>query len=146
VSNETPETYIGTDRAQGFESPQQAQSGSHEYTFPAQLSDDSFAVAGTFDFQPEYATSLHAGDKLELSFYARDVYLVAAADSPVTASVTVSGVSGAQQTEDVSSDGTMTIGAARLYHLVHLPIAARGTVTVTFTSAGARLYSFTFGG
>jgi cytochrome c biogenesis protein CcdA/thiol-disulfide isomerase/thioredoxin len=146
VDGETPETYIGTDRAQGFESPQQAQSGSHQYTLPGQLSDDSFAVAGTFDFQPQYATSLQAGDKLELSFYARDVYLVAAADSPVTATVTVSDVSGAQQTEDVGSDGTMTIGAARLYHLVHLPAAARGTVTVTFDSAGARLYSFTFGG
>jgi hypothetical protein len=39
----------------------------------------------------------------------------------------------------------MTIGSARLYHLVHLPAAARGTVVITFGSAGARCYSFTFG-
>jgi hypothetical protein len=40
----------------------------------------------------------------------------------------------------------MTIGPARLYHLVHLPAAARATVTVIFNAAGARSYSFTFGG
>jgi len=40
----------------------------------------------------------------------------------------------------------MAIGTARLYHLVHLPSAARGTVIVTFNKAGARSYSFTFGG
>jgi len=40
----------------------------------------------------------------------------------------------------------MSIGSARLYHLVHLPAAAQGTVTVTFSAPGVRLYAFTFGG
>jgi hypothetical protein len=105
-----------------------------------------FAVSGSFDFQPQYATATAAGDKLELSFYARDVYLVAAADTLVSATVTLSGAAGSIATEDVAADGSMTIGAARLYHLVHLPAAARGTVTITFNAAGARAYSFTFGG
>jgi hypothetical protein len=74
------------------------------------------------------------------------VYLVAAADSPVPATVRVTGVAGAAPTEDVAADGSMAIGTARLYHLVHLPSAARGTVIVTFNKAGARSYSFTFGG
>ena len=74
------------------------------------------------------------------------MYLVAAGDTPVPTTVTVTGVDGAATTEDVAADGSMTIGAARLYHLVHLPAAARGTVTVTFNAAGARAYSFTFGG
>jgi hypothetical protein len=55
-------------------------------------------------------------------------------------------VTGATATEDVAANGSMTIGTARLYHLVHLPSAARGTVIITFNKAGARCYSFTFGG
>jgi cytochrome c biogenesis protein CcdA/thiol-disulfide isomerase/thioredoxin len=146
VANETPETYIGTARANSFDSPQSAAPGANRYTFPSSLADDGFAVSGTFDFQDQFATATVAGDQLELSFYARDVYLVAAADSPVPATVRVTGVAGAAPTEDVAADGSMAIGTARLYHLVHLPSAARGTVIVTFNKAGARSYSFTFGG
>lgn len=49
-------------------------------------------------------------------------------------------------TEDVAADGTMTIGARRLYHVVHLAAAERATVTITFTGPAVHLYSFTFGG
>jgi cytochrome c biogenesis protein CcdA/thiol-disulfide isomerase/thioredoxin len=146
VAGETPETYIGTERAVSFASPQTASAGANRYTFPNPLPDDDFAVSGTFDFQPQYATATAAGDQLEISFRARDVYLVAAADSPVLATVEVIGVTGSVSTEDVAAGGSMTVGTARLYHVVHLPAAARGTVVITFNSAGVRCYAFTFGG
>jgi cytochrome c biogenesis protein CcdA/thiol-disulfide isomerase/thioredoxin len=146
VANQTPETYIGTDRADSFDSPESVTTGPSPYTFPSSLPNDGFAVSGTFDFQAQYATATIAGDRLELSFFARDVYLVAAADSPVPATVKVTGAAGAVATEDVAADGSVTIGTARLYHLVHLPAAARATVVITFNAAGARSYSFTFGG
>jgi cytochrome c biogenesis protein CcdA/thiol-disulfide isomerase/thioredoxin len=145
VNNQTPETYIGTNRANSFDSLQPAVAGSQRYTFPSTVADDEFAVSGSFDFQPEYATVTAAGGKLELSFFARDVYLVAAADSQVSATVTVTGATGLP-TEDVAAGGSTTIGAARLYHVVHLAAAQRATVTITFDSPGVRLYSFTFGG
>jgi cytochrome c biogenesis protein CcdA/thiol-disulfide isomerase/thioredoxin len=146
VSSQTRETYIGTDRASAFASPEGAAPGPREYTFPGSLPNDRFAVSGTFDFQPQFATATAAGDKIELNFYARDVYLVMAADSPVAATVAVTGAQGAGPTDDVAADGSMTIETARLYHLVHLPAPARGTVIVTFNAAGARSYAFTFGG
>ena len=72
-----------------------------------------------------------------------------AADSPVPAVVGVTGLApGAatiQANEDVAADGSLTVGPARLYHLVHLSAAARGTVTITFNSKGTRAYAFTFG-
>ena len=68
---------------------------------------------------PNTSSLRHAGDKLEMSFMARDVYLVMAADSPVQATVTVTGAR-TSATEDVSAGGAMVIGQARLYHLVHL--------------------------
>ena len=146
VAFQTPETYVGTDRAQTFASPEQARPGVNTYTFPGSVPEDQFAVSGAWDFQPEYAIASQGGDRLELSFFARDVYLVMSADAPVPAKVQVTGTTGAAPTDDVGSDGTMEIGTARLYHLVHLPAAARGTVVITFDAAGARAYAFTFGG
>ena len=146
VVSQTPETYLGTDRADRFASPESAHAGQARYTFPSSLRDDAFAVSGTFDFGPEYVTASAAGDQLELSFLARDVYLVMAADSPVPARVQVAGVGDVGATEDVAADGSITIGQARLYHLVHLSSAIRGRMTVTFDAPGARAYAFTFGG
>jgi len=143
--SQTPETYVGISRGTAFSSPEPVAAGPKQYSLPARLPVDGFAVSGIFDFQNEYTTITAGGDKLELSFLARDVYLVASADSPVTVNVAVTGVTGGAATEDVATDGSMTIGSARLYHLVHLPAAARGTVVITFGSAGARCYSFTFG-
>ena len=81
-----------------------------------------------------------------MSFYASDVYLVMAADTPVPVTVAVSGTQNVGTTGDVAADGSMTVGPARLYHLVHLDAPARATVTITFNAPGARAYAFTFGG
>jgi hypothetical protein len=64
----------------------------------------------------------------------------------VPARAKVTGVGDVGATEDVAVDGSITIGQARLYHLVHLSGAMRATVTVTFDAPGARAYAFTFGG
>jgi hypothetical protein len=39
----------------------------------------------------------------------------------------------------------MTVGMARLYHIVHLPSFGHGIVTLTFDAPGIQAYSFTFG-
>jgi thiol-disulfide isomerase/thioredoxin len=146
ADSQTLETYVGTARAQRFASPEPPRAGPKPYTFPSDLPHDHFAVRGTWDFQPEYALASAAGDQLELSFYARDVYLVMEADSPVPATVSLAGVTNGGGTEDVAADGSLTVSQARLYHLVHLSEAARGTVTIAFDATGARAYAFTFGG
>jgi len=144
-SGQTPETYLGSDRSSSLAGRGSTPAGTGSFTLPGQLPDDAFALNGTFDVQPEYITATTSGDQLELSFQARDVYLVMAADSAVPVTVKVTGVDGANGTEDVAVDGSLTVGPARLYHLVHLPAAARGTVTITFKASGARAYAFTFG-
>jgi cytochrome c biogenesis protein CcdA/thiol-disulfide isomerase/thioredoxin len=144
-SGQTPETYLGSDRSSSLANRGSTPAGTGSFTLPGQLPDDTFALQGTFDVQPEYITATTSGDQLELSFQARDVYLVMAADSAVPVTVKVVGVDGANGTEDVAVDGSLTVGPARLYHLVHLPAAARGTVTITFNASGARAYAFTFG-
>jgi hypothetical protein len=57
----------------------------------------------------------------------------------------VSGAGNSWTTEDVAADGSMSVGPARLYHLVHLPAFGHGIVTITFNASGVRAYAFTFG-
>jgi cytochrome c biogenesis protein CcdA/thiol-disulfide isomerase/thioredoxin len=147
-SSQTPETYLGTDRAANYAGSYPG-SGSHSLSFAAPLPDDNWSLNGTFDFQSQYITATKAGDQLELSFYARDVYLVMSSATPVAAHVSVSeaglptGTSVA--TEDVSATGALTISTPRLYHLVHLPNAQHAVVTITFDQPGAQAFAFTFG-
>ena len=144
-NGQTPETYLGSDRSNSLAGRGSAPAGTGKFDLPGQLPDDTFALRGTFDVQPQYIIVTTTGDQLEISFQARDVYLVMAADSTVPVTVKVTGANGDQGTEDVAADGSLTVGPARLYHLVHLSTAARGTVTITFNAPGARAYAFTFG-
>jgi len=146
IASETGETYLGVMRGVQLADHSSTPSGKGQYSFPAQLPQDKFALSGSFDGQQDYITALEAGDKLEMSFYARDVYLVLAADTPVPATVTITGAQGVGTTEDVAPDGSLVIGEARLYHLVHLDSANPGIVTISFNAPGARAYAFTFGG
>jgi cytochrome c biogenesis protein CcdA/thiol-disulfide isomerase/thioredoxin len=144
TQDQTPETYLGTDRQGAFMEAVPPE-GVGQFSFPDALTKDHFAVSGTFYFEPQYVQSTLAGDKLELAFDARDVYLVMSADPPATVKVSVTGAGAVGPTEDVAADGSMTVGPARLYHLVHLPAFGHGTVTITFGAPGVRAYAFTFG-
>jgi cytochrome c biogenesis protein CcdA/thiol-disulfide isomerase/thioredoxin len=148
ITNQTGETYLGSDRSQSLAGQGATTPGTANFSFPSSLPDDNFALAGSFDIQKQYVTALAAGDRLELSFYARDVYLVLSANPSVVATVKVDGVTAGNlgSTEDVAADGSFTISTARLYHLVHLNNPARATVVITFNGTGAQAYAFTFGG
>src|SRR5450759_5354615 len=74
TQNQTPETYLGTDRQGGFVTAVPP-NGVGQFSFPSSLPDDHFAVSGTFDFESQYVQSTAAGGQLELAFDARDVYL-----------------------------------------------------------------------
>jgi hypothetical protein len=120
--------------------------GTHTLQLPSQLDLNSWGLDGTWNGSSQYITAAQAGDKLEFSFQARDVYLVMSAPTAVTAHVTVGGVSTpAAGTEDVSATGELSVSTARLYHLVHLPASAQGTVTITFDAPGVQAFAFTFG-
>ena len=146
TQGQSPETYLGTDRQSGYVTSVPAD-GVGQFSFPSSLPTlDEWAVSGTFDFEAQYMQATKAGDKLEYTFAARDVYLVMSADVPTEIHVSVSGAGNVGSTEDISADGLGMVGPARLYHLVHLGGFGNGTLTITFNAPGVRAYAFTFGG
>ncbi len=145
TQSQSPETYLGTDRQSGYVTSVPAD-GVAQFSLPSSLPPtDEWAVSGTFDFEAQYMQATKAGDKLEYTFAARDVYLVMSADTPTSIRVTVSGAGNVGSTEDIAADGSGTVGPARLYHLVHLGGFGSGTLTITFNGPGVRAYAFTFG-
>jgi thiol-disulfide isomerase/thioredoxin len=144
--DETPETYVGTDRQSGFVSPGRVLVGqARQYTIPDTLPANSFAVSGSWNFSSEFATVSDVGAKLRLHFNAKDVYLVMTSDKSVPVTVNLISPSQKNQSEDLGSDGQISVNASRLYHLAQLDSAQEGTVELTFTQPGVRVYAFTFG-
>ncbi len=144
---ETPETYLGLDRQERFASPQAGiPAPLSTYTFPTELPLHNFGVSGSWNFLPEYAQTTEAGAKLELHFYAKDVYLVMTSDQAASVTVTLVSPKAPNQSEDVNPQSQLTVQASRLYHLVSLDNSAEGTLILQFNSPGVRAYAFTFGG
>nr|WP_269799880.1 cytochrome c biogenesis protein CcdA [Pseudofrankia saprophytica] len=128
--HQTPETYLGTARANnGVQDP--LGSGSRTFTYPGAVPDDMFALTGTWTVDEESITAeKDAG--IKLSFFASAVYLDVGGTGTITTSV-----DGRTTTHQVS-------GAPNIYTLVENPSPRNDTVTVTL-SPGLTAYSFTFG-
>ncbi len=130
----TPETYLGSLRAQGFDV--QVSDGLHHYRGGTPLLPlNRFAYRGAWRIGPESATAARAGARLYSRFQARRVYLVL-------------GSPGHARRLRVLLDGkplrTITVRRQRLYTLVDLPHAGRHSLELR-PDAGVSGYAFTFG-
>jgi cytochrome c biogenesis protein CcdA/thiol-disulfide isomerase/thioredoxin len=133
TETQTPETYLGSQYAPLHTSgTTPAANGTSTYRFPADLRKDTFALAGTWQDSAEDITA-GPGAKLELSYQARDVYLVLGGTGTVT--VQVNG----------RTTSTLSIaGVPKLYTLVGHADGGRAVLTLTM-GAGVQAYDFTFG-
>jgi cytochrome c biogenesis protein CcdA/thiol-disulfide isomerase/thioredoxin len=128
---QTPESYLGAERANNLANTTPLGSGDQTFSYPASVPNDEFALTGTWSVSPE---SLTAGKDagIRLNFLASDVYLDVGGTGTITATV-----NGQTKTYAVS-------GAPNIYAVVTGSAPARNTVTVQL-SAGLAAYSFTFG-
>jgi cytochrome c biogenesis protein CcdA/thiol-disulfide isomerase/thioredoxin len=142
----TPETYLGTARAQGWVNGPHA--GTHDYgPGPhAHLNVSEFAYSGTWSIaeQPARAVS-NAG--IEVRFEAKNVYLVLSSpgERPLPVQVLLDGrpISAADAGADVHG-GVVTVRRQRLYTLVSLPRDEQHRLTLRL-APGVTGYAFTFG-
>jgi cytochrome c biogenesis protein CcdA/thiol-disulfide isomerase/thioredoxin len=142
----TPETYLGTARAQGWLDGPHA--GAHDYGSGPQrhLGLSEFAYTGTWNIaeQPAEAVS-DAG--IEVRFQAKNVYLVLSSpkERPLGVRVLLDGrpIPAADAGADVHG-GVVTVRGQRLYTLVSLPRYEQHRLTLRF-APGVTGYAFTFG-
>jgi cytochrome c biogenesis protein CcdA/thiol-disulfide isomerase/thioredoxin len=142
----TPETYLGTNRAEGWVNG--PKSGTHDYGPPPSggLALNDFAYSGTWDIGGQPAEAI-ADAGIDMEFKAKNVYLVLSSpgERPLPVQVLLDGhpISGADSGGDVH-DGVVTVRRQRLYWLVSLPNDQQHRLSLRFAD-GVTAYDFTFG-
>ena len=147
----TPENYTGYDRTENFASPGGLDPDrAHEYTAPAQLRRNQWALSGSWTATGQAVTLEQPGGQISYRFHARDVHLVMA-PGPGAAGAGFRVLLDGQQPAaahgtDIDPQGYGTLTEPRLYQLIRQrgPVVDR-TVEITLDTPGAQPYAFTFG-
>ena len=151
TSLESPETYLGYERAERFASPGGAALDEpRDYVLPDSLELNEWALSGDWTVESRASVLNLAGGRIAFRFHARDVHLVLgprAREVSVPFSVLVDGEPpGAAHGLDLDERGRGTVSQQRLYQLIR----ERGSITdrtleITFDAPGVEAYVFTFG-
>jgi cytochrome c biogenesis protein CcdA/thiol-disulfide isomerase/thioredoxin len=145
----TPETYLGTARAQGWVNAPRA--GLHDYGSSAAVGSRSlplneFAYSGTWRIAGQPAAAI-ANAGIDAEVQAKNVYLVLSSAGkrprPLEVLLNRKPIPAADAGADVH-DGVVTVTGERLYSLVSLPRVQRMHLSLRF-APGLSGYSFTFG-
>jgi cytochrome c biogenesis protein CcdA/thiol-disulfide isomerase/thioredoxin len=126
----TPETYLGSQRADSYAGDASDGSGTGTFRYPATVPINEFALTGFWTVSTESLTAGKAAG-IRLSFRAKDVYLDVGGTGTITATVNGKRVSYAVR------------GAPDIYTVFHSADVTEATVEVTL-SPGLSAYSFTF--
>ena len=141
---QTPETYLGYDRAARFMNTKQFVADKPvTYTMAQSLNSDSWSLGGRWQVGDESSQSLAQGATLTLKFSARQVYLVMSGPPGARIDVAVTGQPTPGGKE--SKNSSVTIDGPRLYTVVGLnQFMTDQTLQLTFP-AGVTITAFTFG-
>jgi cytochrome c biogenesis protein CcdA/thiol-disulfide isomerase/thioredoxin len=148
---ESPETYIGYERADSFlPSGGLKQDVAQVYTIPKHLELNQWGLSGNWTDHAQVASLDSARGKIVFRFHARDVHLVlgpASNGKPVRFRVTIDGKApGENHGVDTDAQGDGKITDQRLYQLIRQKGAIEDrTFEIEFLDAGAQAYAFTFG-
>jgi cytochrome c biogenesis protein CcdA/thiol-disulfide isomerase/thioredoxin len=141
----TPETYVGTERADGYTNG--PVKGLHDYgPPPTGLGLNQFALGGVWDETKESGTAVRSAS-INLDFQAQRVYVVLGPPRgrPALVQVLLNGkpISNDAAGDDVH-DGVVNVDRQRLYNVVKLVSPGGGYLTLRMQN-GISAYSFTFG-
>ncbi|CAB3758685.1 cytochrome c biogenesis protein DipZ [Paraburkholderia solisilvae] len=148
---QSPETYVGYNRATNFASPgDPVLDKPHRYTLGNGLGLNDWALDGTWTLGAEHTDLDQPGGAIAFRFHARDLHLVlgpSANGQPVRFQVMIDGKTpGANHGSDTDANGNGTVTSQRLYQLVRQSGAITDhTFEIRFLDPGVRAYAFTFG-
>jgi cytochrome c biogenesis protein CcdA/thiol-disulfide isomerase/thioredoxin len=149
-TDQSPETYVGYNRADNFASPGGITEDEDHVYDPANLALNQWSLSGNWQVGPESATLKAADGKIDYRFHARDLHLVlgpGADDKPIHFRVTIDGKPpGDNHGADTDADGNGIIDSQRLYQLIRQNGAVSDrTFEIQFLDPGVHAYAFTFG-
>jgi thiol-disulfide isomerase/thioredoxin len=147
----TPETYVGSNRAENFSSAGGLANGKpHAYAVPSRLELNHWALDGDWTVGKQGTVSNKANGRIVFRFHARDVHLVMGPQTPgakVRFRVRIDGAPpGAAHGSDIDAGGNGTVTEQRLYQLIRQPdLIGDRNFEIEFLDPGAEAFVFTFG-
>ncbi|MBV8906590.1 MAG: cytochrome c biogenesis protein DipZ [Acidobacteriia bacterium] len=148
---ESPETYVGYDRADSFiPNGGLQQDRAHVYSIPTHLELNQWGLGGTWTDRAQSARLDSARGRIAFRFHARDVHLVLGPPpegKTIRFRVTLDGKApGANHGVDTDAEGNGQITEHRLYQLIRQKDTIEDrTFEIEFRDAGAEAFAFTFG-
>lgn len=147
---QSPETYVGYERAQNFIGQTDIQNDVAHLYAEERPRRNEWGLTGNWTVGAEHASLNDGGGSVYYRFHARDLHLVLGPGedgTPVRFEVTIDGKPpGTDHGMDVDADGKGTITEQRLYQLIRQngPVEDH-TFEIRFLDAGPEAYAFTFG-
>ncbi len=148
LSDQTPETYLGYDRAKSFAGKERvAQDAQHDYRFPASLAENQWALNGKWKVETQKIIAADAGAALRLNFKARRVFLVlgSASGKPVRISLKLNGEAVGGNAGKDAPAGMLSVGRHTLYELIDQKTPKNSLLEIHSDAPGLEAYAFTFG-
>jgi hypothetical protein len=145
---QTPETYLGYNRAQTFASPEPVNRNNAEnYSFPSILPTHYWALQGNWRIGPEGITAEKAKTALRFNFVSRKVFMVlgSAGGNPLHIHVFLNGQPVGKAAGADVKDEVLTVDGERLYELVDQRDVKAGILDLQIEGPGMQAYAFTFG-
>lgn len=144
--NQTPETYLGTDRAQTYSgSPALGSLPNQTYSFAKDLASSQWSLSGNWHVT---GSNITAGSeaKLRINVAAKNVYLVGGAPNPTSVDVSFKGqpISQANAAGADVTNSHVTMQMSNLYRIASFKSFNSGIIELNFPS-GVNLNTFTFG-
>lgn len=133
VGSTTRETFLGSSKDVNFAGPDAYGAGERDFSIPAPLADDSFALDGRWRVESQFATPSDGAAAIRLAFHAKEVRIVMGGSGRVTVKLD----DGAVRTIDVG-------GTPRSYAAADGVTPGAHILAVT-VEPGVEVYSFTFG-
>jgi len=144
---ETPETYLGYQRADTFSSKEPVKIDEpFYYHYPHALLPDHWALAGNWIIQKDKIISVKNYATIKLNFKAKHVYAVMGSKvGPILVNVVLNDKPLNDQNGNDVKKSQLIVQANRLYEILNLTTFQSGILELRTSTPGLELYTFTFG-
>lgn len=142
----SPETYFGASRNEYLTNGVPGRTGEQTFGDPDVSLPNRLYLGGAWNIASEYAESIN-DSRIIYRYAAKEVYIVAEADSPIEVAVFQDGVPVMVDARgaDVDEESTVTIQTSGLYKLINNSEAGEHVLELRVRGTGLRVYTFTFG-
>lgn len=145
-SDQTPETYFGTARAQNYSGKTPLTTGARNFQLNNNLGTNQWSLGGSWAIAGDKITSAGSDATLSFKVKAKDVYIVISKDGDQAANIDVTADNaGADWFGADVKDGKLSVKGSNLYHIASFDSFKEATLHLR-VPPGVSLNAATFGG